>query len=80
MSKDVVWRQMFGAKVQWPCDMPDDLLEDCITVTVEKLEAMEENEQDLQSAGVQISQVRVAFRVSSWFLASDVDSFRLCFA
>ncbi len=58
MSKDVVWRQMWGAKVQWPCDMPDDLLEDCVTVTVAKLEKMEEEQQDLQTAGVKISQVR----------------------
>ncbi len=57
-SKDVVWRQMWGAKVQWPCDMADDLLEDCITVTVSKLEQMEEDQEELQAAGVRISQVR----------------------
>ena len=49
--------------MQWPCDMADDLLEDCITVTVSKLEKMEEDEEDLQAAGVRISQVRVCVRV-----------------
>jgi len=52
---------MWGAKVQWPCDMADDLLEDCISITVSKLEKMEEDEQDLQTAGVKISQVHSPF-------------------
>ena len=52
---------MWGAKVQWPCDMADDLLEDCISITVSKLEKMEEDEQDLQTAGVKISQVHSLF-------------------
>ena len=68
MSKDVVWRQMWGAKVQWPCDMADDLLEDCITVTIGKLEELEAQETDLQTAGVQISQVKNYKKKGNCFL------------
>lgn len=41
-SAPVEWKHMWGAKVKWPSDMPDDMLEDAIKVTREALEGIED--------------------------------------
>lgn len=37
-KKDVVKKPFKGAKVDWPADMPDDMLEDAITVAKKALD------------------------------------------
>ena len=39
-----------GAKVDWPADMPDDMLEDAITVAKKALD-----EHDFEEQGVEVS-------------------------
>lgn len=41
-----------GAKVDWPADMPDDMLEDAITVAKNALET-----HDFEEQGVEIAQI-----------------------
>mmetsp|Transcript_21375 Transcript_21375/g.42695 ORF Transcript_21375/g.42695 Transcript_21375/m.42695 type:complete len:111 (+) Transcript_21375:40-372(+) len=42
------WKQMWGAKVKTPVDMPDDMLKDAITTTIEALSSCENFETDGQ--------------------------------
>ena len=49
-KKDVVKKPFKGAKVDWPADMPDDMLEDAITVAKKALD-----EHDFEEEGVQVS-------------------------
>ena len=49
-KKDVVQKPFKGAKVDWPADMPDDMLEDAITVAKKALD-----EHDFEEEGVQVS-------------------------
>ena len=48
-KKDVVKKPFKGAKVDWPADMPDDMLEDAITVAKKALD-----EHDFEEEGVQV--------------------------
>ena len=41
-----------GAKVDWPADMPDDMLEDAITVAKKALD-----EHDFEEQGVEVSDI-----------------------
>eukprot|EP00352_Strombidinopsis_acuminata_P007738 CAMPEP_0176363202 /NCGR_PEP_ID=MMETSP0126-20121128/18962_1 /TAXON_ID=141414 ORGANISM="Strombidinopsis acuminatum, Strain SPMC142" /NCGR_SAMPLE_ID=MMETSP0126 /ASSEMBLY_ACC=CAM_ASM_000229 /LENGTH=66 /DNA_ID=CAMNT_0017719423 /DNA_START=21 /DNA_END=218 /DNA_ORIENTATION=+ len=51
-QKTQKWKPFKGAKVDWPADMPDDMLEEAITVSKKALE-----EHDFESEGVQIAQI-----------------------
>jgi hypothetical protein len=49
-EKKMVKKPFKGAKVDWPADMPDDMLEDAITVSKKALE-----EHDFEENGVEVS-------------------------
>ena len=49
-EKKQVYKPFKGAKVDWPADMPDDMLEDAITVSKKALE-----EHDFEENGVEVS-------------------------
>lgn len=40
------WKNMWGAKVKWPIDMPDDLLKDAIETVAKALEDFPDFETD----------------------------------
>lgn len=47
MSEQVSeWKMMWGAKVKWPTDMPDDMLQDVIQVSRKYLEQYPDYERD----------------------------------
>ena len=48
--KEQVRKPFKGAKVDWPADMPDDMLEDAITVAKNALET-----HDFEEQGVEVS-------------------------
>ena len=50
--KEQVRKPFKGAKVDWPADMPDDMLEDAITVAKNALET-----HDFEEQGVEIAQI-----------------------
>ena len=54
-EKASVKKPFKGAKVDWPADMPDDMLEDAITVAKKALD-----EHDFEEQGVEVS-----FRIPS---------------
>lgn len=47
------WKEMHGARVAWPCDMRDDMLESAIVVTKKHMNAVG----DLESSGATIAQL-----------------------
>ena len=49
-EKKSVKKPFKGAKVDWPADMPDDMLEDVITVAKKALE-----EHEFEEEGVEVS-------------------------
>ena len=49
-EKKNVKKPFKGAKVDWPADMPDDMLEDVITVAKKALE-----EHEFEEEGVEVS-------------------------
>ena len=49
-EKAAVKKPFKGAKVDWPADMPDDMLEDAITVAKKALD-----EHDFEEQGVEVS-------------------------
>ena len=49
-EKTQVRKPFKGAKVDWPADMPDDMLEDAITVAKNALES-----HDFEEDGVEVS-------------------------
>ena len=49
-SKDGKTKSFKGAKVLWPADMPDDMLEDCIVVSKQSLES-----HDFETEGVEVA-------------------------
>ena len=49
-EKASVKKPFKGAKVDWPADMPDDMLEDAITVAKKALD-----EHDFEEQGVEVS-------------------------
>ena len=57
-----------GAKVDWPADMPDDMLEDAITVAKNALET-----HDFEEQGVEVSA-----KIEIWWAFNEVVSFADC--
>jgi len=51
-EKKNVKKPFKGAKVDWPADMPDDMLEDVITVAKKALE-----EHEFEEEGVEIAKI-----------------------
>ena len=48
------WRTMWGARVQWPADMPDDMLRLAINVSREELDKIEDWQTDGDAAVIAI--------------------------
>mmetsp|Transcript_26155 Transcript_26155/g.54608 ORF Transcript_26155/g.54608 Transcript_26155/m.54608 type:complete len:106 (-) Transcript_26155:1852-2169(-) len=57
MSEKTEWETMWGAKVKTPTDMPDDILKDAITTSIEVLSdcgsSVENEDNSKQSAAIQ---------------------------
>lgn len=50
------WKVLWGAKILWPADMPDDMLEDAVKVSVEALETHGRNEREGTTIAQKIKQ------------------------
>jgi len=50
------YKNLWGARIQWPCDLPDDMIEDVVTKAQEAMEyvrAQEENQKALLGGTLQ---------------------------
>jgi len=50
------YKNLWGARIQWPCDLPDDMIEDVITTAQEALEhvrGQEENQKAILGGSLQ---------------------------